>query len=68
MCQIEIKMPSMKSTSKTDQENGMICHISTKYFRDIMKLKPKYDADTAIFSNFPQFLEFWITFNSRRCH
>ena len=31
--QISMRMPLMERASKTDQENGMVCHVSTNISR-----------------------------------
>ena len=33
--QISMRMPLMERASKTDQENGMVCHVSTNISRDM---------------------------------
>jgi len=37
--QISMRMPLMERATKTDQENGMVCHVSTNISRDMSDQK-----------------------------
>ena len=47
--QIPIKIGLLDRASKTDQENGMVCYVSTKISSDISHSKSKYYAESASF-------------------
>ena len=53
--QISMRMPLMERASKTDQENGMVCHVSTSISEVTGNQKSKYFAESAIFRNFSDF-------------